>query len=70
MDIGNLAFKLNGMIEFPCCKKEKVMIYEGTSGRCSVKCPRCGKYVIFDYDKMEAVLGAAIRGASHKLREN
>ena len=69
MESGNLAYKLKGMISFPCCKKEKIMAYEGSSGRCSIKCPRCGRYAIFDYDKMEAEQGETLRGASHRLRE-
>ena len=69
MESGNLAYKLKGMISFPCCKKEKIMVYEGSSGRCSIKCPRCSRYAIFDYDKMEAEQGETLRGASHRLRE-
>lgn len=63
MESGNLAYKLKGMISFLCCKKEKIMAYEGSSGRCSIKCPRCGRYAIFDYDKMEAEQGETLRGA-------
>jgi hypothetical protein len=69
MESGNLAYKLKGIIPFPCCPKEKIMAYEGSSGKCSIKCPKCGRYAIFDYDKMEAVPGETLRGAAHKLKK-
>lgn len=70
MESGNLAYKLKGQISFPCCTKEKIMVYESSSGRSSIKCPNCRRYAIFDYDTMESVPGKTIRGASHKLNEN
>lgn len=69
MEKGNLAYKLKGMISFPCCSKEKIMAYEGSSGKSSIKCPKCGRYAIFDYDKMESVPGETLRGAAHRLRK-
>lgn len=59
--------KLKGMIPFPCCPKEKVMVYEGTSGETSVKCPNCGSYSLFDFKRMTSERGHAIRGASHRF---
>ena len=64
----NLAYKTKGMIPFPCCKKEKILVYEGTKGHASSKCPRCGKFAVFDYDGMTAEIAEAARGASHKFR--
>lgn len=69
MNSGNLAYELKGMIQFPCCEKEKIMVYEGSSGKCSIKCPKCGRYAIFDYDKMTAVPGEILRGAAHRLKQ-
>ena len=68
MESGNVAYKLKGMISFPCCSKEKIMAYEGVSGKSSIKCPKCGRYAIFDFDKMESVPGETLRGAAHRLR--
>lgn len=68
MENDNVAYKLKGMISFPCCPKEKIMVYEGASGKCSIKCPKCGRYAIFDYDRMKSVPGETLRGASHRLR--
>lgn len=69
MQSENLAYRLKGMIPFPCCEKEKIMVYEGSSGKCSIKCPVCRHYAVFDYDKMEAVPGETLRGAAHKLKK-
>ncbi len=69
--VGNLAKQIKGMISYPCCKKEKIMVFMGSSGRVSSKCPKCQKYAIFDYDSMTSEPGEVLRGASHKLnREN
>lgn len=64
----NTAEKLKGQIPFPCCPKEKAIAYESSHGRASYKCPRCGKFAIFDFDKMEAYPTRAVKGASHKFR--
>ena len=64
----NTAEKLKGQIPFPCCPKEKAIAYENSHGRASYKCPRCGKFAIFDFDKMEAYPTRAAKGASHKFR--
>ena len=61
------AYKIKGMISYPCCANEKVLVYENTVGYSSCKCPRCGKYAIFDYDRMTSRPSAAIRGATRKL---
>lgn len=64
----NIAEKLKGQIPFPCCPKEKAMAYEGSHGRVSLKCPRCGRFAIFDFDEMIAHLAGAAKGASHKFK--
>ncbi|WP_337366560.1 hypothetical protein [Phascolarctobacterium sp.] len=61
---------IKGCISFPCCEKEKTIVYDGTSGMVSIKCPNCGHYAIFDYDSMTAVPGKTIKGAAHKLKRN
>ena len=57
----------NQAIPFPCCPKEKVMVYPGAHGRTSVKCPNCGKYILIDVDEKTAELNGACRGASKRL---
>ena len=59
----NTAEKLKGQIPFPCCPKEKAIAYESSHGRASYKCPRCGKFAVFDFDKMEAYPTRAVKGA-------
>ncbi len=56
------------MISFPCCKKEKIMVYEGSKGHSSNKCPNCGKYAVFDFDKMTATESEVLRGAVHRFK--
>ena len=57
----------NQAIPFPCCPREKVMVFAGAHGRTSIKCPNCGRYATFDYDAQTAELSGACRGASRKL---
>ena len=64
----NAAESIKGQIPFPCCPKEKAMAYESSHGRASYKCPRCGKFATFDFDKMVAHPTGAVKGASHKFK--
>ncbi len=52
-----------GVIQYPCCPTEKVIVYEGAHGKVSNKCPRCGRFAEFDYDRMDARKTRARRGA-------
>lgn len=45
---------IKGTIEFPCCKAEKMVVYDKSTGYCAVKCPNCGQSSIFNFDKMAA----------------
>lgn len=56
-----------GFIPYPCCPKEKVMVGREATGQVSQKCPRCGKFAIFDYKEMTAYQSEPIRGATHQL---
>lgn len=58
---GTIAQRLKGIITFPCCHREKILVYELSRGRSSNKCPRCGEYAIFDYDQMTAERAPAKR---------
>ena len=57
-----------GMIEYPCCKKEKVLVYDDCRGHVSNKCPRCGKYAVFDFCAMTAEPQSPVRGATSKYQ--
>lgn len=50
MGIGTEALKITGTIEFPCCKKQKKVLYGHPSGIVSDICPRCRKPAMFDLD--------------------
>ena len=56
------------MIPYPCCPREKVVVFPGTHGSASVKCPNCGKYALFDYDSLTAQPGKTCRGALKRSR--
>ncbi len=52
---GNLAWEVKGTIQLPCyCKEGQITAYKGIKGKCAMKCPGCGYYVLIDYDKMVA----------------
>ncbi len=62
------AAEVKGMISFPCCPKESVLVYAETHGRCSQKCPCCGRFAIFDYDGMTAKPCRPRKGAAEKYK--
>lgn len=64
----NTTEKIKGQIPYPCCSKEKAMAFDSSHGRASYKCPRCGKFAIFDFDEMKAYPAQPARGASHRFR--
>lgn len=50
---GNLSLEVEGTIQLSCyCKKGQITAYKGIKGKCAMKCPGCGYYVLIDYDKM------------------
>lgn len=50
---GNLAWNVEGTIHLQCsCKKGQITAYEGIKGKCAMKCPGCGDYILVDYDNM------------------
>lgn len=63
-----MSDSFKGMIQYPCCS-HKALVYEGASGKVSIPCTRCGKYILFDYDKMTASIGGAAKGAVHRLQK-
>lgn len=61
--------RVKGMIPFPCCPRENVIVFMNTHGPASIKCPRCGRFAIFDYDRMTATAMRAFRGASRMYKK-
>ncbi len=59
---------IKGMIPYPCCPKEAVIAFLNAHGQASNKCPKCGKFVRFDYDRMTATAFRAYRGASQQYK--
>ena len=53
------------IIRFPCCPKEKVVYSETGRGWISVKCPNCGKYVVFYIENNYAQIQGPIRGINN-----
>lgn len=52
---GNTLWEVKGTIHLPChCTNGQVTVYKGAKGKCAMKCPGCGSYVLIDYDKMSA----------------
>ena len=64
-----MSDSLKGMIQFPCCTNNKALVHKGASGKASIPCTRCGKYILFDYDIMTASIISAAKGAVHKLQK-
>jgi len=58
---------VQGVINFPCHSKEKVLVYEGTRGCCSMKCPSCDKFALFNFNTMKSKSVRAAKGAVHKI---
>lgn len=58
---------VQGVIHFPCHSKEKIIVYKGASGKCSIKCPYCSRFAIFDFSIMRSEETKAARGTIHNL---
>ena len=56
--------EIKGIIHFPCCHKEKKLVFISGRGRVSDKCPRCGKIALFDMDMMTSRRYKPVRGAT------
>lgn len=59
---------LRGYIPYPCGCQAKILVYEGTCGKTSIRCPVCGKYAIFYYDSMTAERVKPAKGAISFLK--
>ena len=58
---------IRGIIPFPCHAKEKILVYENAEGCCSVKCPSCDKFALFDFNSMQSKPVGAAKGIIHQL---
>ena len=65
--IGNCAEQFRTMISYPCCPQVKAGVEMSAHGKASHPCPVCGKFVEFDYDKENARVVNACRGASNRF---
>lgn len=59
---------VQGVIHFPCHSKEKIIVYKGASGKCSIKCPYCSRFAMFDFEMMQSEESKAARGTIHSLK--
>ena len=62
--------KVKGVIPCPICKKGKVIAYESASGKSSVGCHNCGRYLLVDWDKLTAVENKACKNAYKMVVNN
>ncbi len=53
------------IIKFPCCPKEKIVYSDADRGWISVKCPNCGKFVVFYIESNCASIQGPIRGINN-----
>ncbi len=67
-NVSSVNSEVKGMISYPCCPKETVIVFMNAHGQVSIKCPRCGKFARFDYDRMAATAFKPYRGASQKYK--
>lgn len=59
--------KYKGFIECPFCG-DRTMVMKGTHGRASHRC-KCGKLLLFDYDRMTAERAAPLRGGTKYFKD-
>lgn len=62
--------QIKGMITYPCCPQKKAAVKYNAHGCATHPCPRCGKYIEFNYDSMEAKIVKPFRGASNRYKNN
>ena len=68
MVLGTSAEKVTGYIPFPCCKKQKKVLFGHPTGQVSDACPRCKKIAMFDLDSRKSWNIEAVR--SFELVDN
>ena len=55
MEFMNLEeLPVKGTITCPICKKEKIIAYEGSSGKSSLHCCKCQRLILVNYDNLTA----------------
>ncbi len=64
------AYQIKGYIEYPCRCNTKLLVYEGTVGIISGRCPNCQKFAEFDLEKMTSRPCQAAQGVVQKLKLN
>lgn len=61
--------RVRGMILYPCCRKEAILVLNDARGNVSCRCPRCGQFADFDLGSMTASVRKPIRGASERYKD-
>lgn len=51
-------------MECPACHKEKFISIQNAKGQTSQRCHTCGRFLVLDWDKMEATLSKPIKGCN------
>ena len=64
----DIEYNLKGKIQYACGCKAQVLVYHGTHGKSSMKCPVCGKFSLFDFDAMAATRVKALGMALHRRK--
>lgn len=59
---------VKGMVPFPCGCGSEAVVYKGATGQISVPCRVCGRFALFDQDRMIAIPAKPLKGASHKFK--
>ena len=58
---------VRGAIPFPCHTKEKVLVYSDADGHCSLKCPLCASFAMFDFKGMLSTPAPPARGMMRRI---
>lgn len=56
--------RVKGAIYCPICHKSKAIAFESASGKASIQCPKCGRFITIDLGEMTASEGEAYKGAN------
>ncbi len=62
------AIPIIGYIEYPCGCHTKMLVYEGTVGYISSRCPNCQKFARFNFEQMTSEPCQAAQGVVQKLK--
>ena len=58
---------IKGKIPYPCCPHRSAIVSKDASGKISVPCPNCGRFVLLDPIRMTAKLIKPCKGATARF---